>query len=386
MTPPSSQIPPRDPFRRLPSELLLKILKGLPDLSSLWGIVSTSTAVGEVLSAYAVEIVEAVIFSTVPVSIQCLMYAVLQVRASETAGNCTLLGLRSLPGQHRSSLAETKIDKPELFVEFLSLAHSIHVLAHTCIDHYIQKSMALKPLSLVHMDYTLMSRPDDVQEAYERAESRPCEPQRTGPPSWIEEQRVIRALWRIQLLLELRVAREEKRLPWSEDDLAMLTSMNASEFYRIPEWEREQLLTVEEYIQQLGEDAETHHIFQLPGIDLENSSLGSCAQPCLQTTKENPWQQTPRHLDRATNSYKFQIAMAFALKYTPLPGMPFQPYRKFGFAIWDEKRMADLGFAAPDGRTILHRTEYYFTWYHALTEDERRGIRVRQHPVHHIDG
>jgi len=43
--------------------------------------------------------------------------------------------------------------------------------------------------------------------------------------------------------------------------------------------------------------------------------------------------------------------------------MPFDPYRRFGFALWDDKRMTDLGFAEAGKRAIFKILEYYFTWY-----------------------
>lgn len=63
--------------------------------------------------------------------------------------------------------------------------------------------------------------------------------------------------------------------------------------------------------------------------------------------------------------------MARDLKFSPLQGMAFKPYRKFGFAIWDDKRMTDLGFAELGKWVIMDTLKYYYAWYSVLTEEER---------------
>ena len=69
--------------------------------------------------------------------------------------------------------------------------------------------------------------------AFDGAESRPYQPHNTGPLSWVEEQRVVRALWRIQFLSELKLARNEGRLNWTGDDLKALESTSVINFYSI---------------------------------------------------------------------------------------------------------------------------------------------------------
>lgn len=64
--------------------------------------------------------------------------------------------------------------------------------------------------------------------------------------------------------------------------------------------------------------------------------------------------------------------MAQDLKMSPLPGLSVEPYRKLGFAIWDDQRMTDLGFAGPNKRAIMETTRYYYVWYSVLTDEERK--------------
>lgn len=70
-------------------------------------------------------------------------------------------------------------------------------------------------------------------------------------------------------------------------------------------------------------------------------------------------------------SYRFQRFMAHDYKTSPFSGLPFDPYRRFGFAKWDDQLMIVLGFARHDRRALLETTFYYLRWRDILTEEER---------------
>jgi hypothetical protein len=272
-------------------------------------------------------------------------------------------------------LERAEIETPEFLRRFGSLAHKIHMLAHSCIDHYVQRSMAMSPSSLVKLGpYVGGFAGPNIILAFDGAESRPYQPHNTGPPSWVEEQRVVKALWRIQFLSELKLARNEGRLNWAGDDLKALESTSLINFYSIKPWELDQILTTWKFIQELRarEGVNSDSISQLPTASLGESFNANCAlQPCLDL-KDDPFQQGEKYLDLAPMSYIFHRGfIARDPKFSPLQGMPFKPYRKFGFAIWDDKRMTDLGFAEPGKRVILDTLKYYYVWYSVLTEEER---------------
>jgi hypothetical protein len=112
-------------------------MKAAPDLSSLWSFIDASPIMAVVLNTYAVEIVDAVITTTVPVQIQSLMRAVLRVQASSVVSYYyhSLSETRNLSLKMSNPLERTEIETPELLRRFGSLTHKIHVLAHSCIDH-----------------------------------------------------------------------------------------------------------------------------------------------------------------------------------------------------------------------------------------------------------
>jgi hypothetical protein len=354
----------------------LKIIKAAPDLSSLWNFIDASPIMAVVFNTYAVEIVDAVITTTVPIQIQCLMRAVLRVQASSVV-SCyyhSLSETRNLSLKSSNPLERAEIETPELLHRFGSLAHKIHMLAHSCINHYIQRSMVMTPSSLIKLGPYDGGFVGSDMLAFDGAESQPYQPHNTGPPSWVEEQRVVKALWRIQFLSELKLARSEGRLNWTGDDLKALESTSLINFYSIKPWDLEQILTAWEFLQELRarEGVNVDSISQLPTASLGESFNHNCApQPCLDS-KDDHFQQREEYLDLALMSYIFHISfIARDPKFSPLRGMPFKPYRKFGFAIWDDKRMTDLGFAEPRKRVILHTLKYYYVWYSVLTDEER---------------
>jgi hypothetical protein len=235
--------------------------------------------------------------------------------------------------------------------------------------------MVMTPSSLVKLGpYVGGFAGRNIILAFDGAESRPYQPHNTSPPSWVEEQRFFKALWRIQFLSELKLARNEGRVNWTGDDLRALESTSLINFYSIKPWELDQILTTWEFIQELRarEGVNSDSISQLPTAFLGESFNANCApQPCLDL-KKDPFQQGEEYLGLAPMSYIFQRTfIARDPKFSPLQGMPFKPYRKFGFAIWDDKRMTDLGFAEPGKQVILDTLKYYYVWYSVLTEEER---------------
>ncbi|CAN9193982.1 unnamed protein product [Alternaria alternata] len=96
----------------------------------------------------------------------------------------------------------------------------------------------------------------------------------------------------------------------------------------------------------------------------------------LLTTAENDFfQQGVEQLDNY-NGQK-AIRMHNHMSSMPLDGIPylfnipFDPFRKFGFAIWDGKRMTDLGMQSGNPKSKLGNYPFdSFRWWSLLTEEE----------------
>jgi hypothetical protein len=119
---------------------------------------------------------------------------------------------------------------------------------------------------------------------------------------------------------------------------------------------------------------------QPPTASLGESFYADCAPQPVLTFKEDPFQQRESFLGDCPMSVRYQSWCACDPKFSPIPGLSFEPYRKFGFAIWDDERMTvtDLGFAEPGRRAFLFHSEYYYVWYCVLTEEDKM---LRRSPV-----
>jgi hypothetical protein len=378
----------RDAFGRLPEELRIKIIKLSPDPLSLRCLAHASTAIGRVLDRYSLEIMEAVLDATVPVQTRRLMGAVLKGRLSRFPV--------SLPEAQRvtrddsaasiDKIRSARLDQAAAAVRsLLATAENVHAWSHACLDHLIRKSMELRPSTLIrHGDGRT------YREIFETAESRDDYlPQYTGPPSWVEEQRMIKSFWRLQFFLELQDSGNKGRLGthWTGDEIDMLSKSSLDCFYEVPDFEQEQILTAYDFLCAVTYEtvtlvtADDNNAYGLPTIRWVQGVVPRCScpePPSFERNKDNFF-QGPRNLDEAPMSYRFQHTMSICDQLEDagpvLLAFPFQPWRKYGFAVWDCKRMADLGMRDPIGKSFLRgRMKYSFRWFSVLTEEDLRGL------------
>ncbi|KAK7983392.1 hypothetical protein PG989_010794 [Apiospora arundinis] len=385
-------------FGHLPRELQLQILKLCPSLESLWSLVQASPSMSVVLDGYSLEIVDTVLDQTVPVQTRRLMRAVLRAKASAFPASLsetrTIATMDPAPWtEFPSGSAQGKVVR-----SFLATVDNTHTWSHACLDHLIRRSLELRPLTLVALGSGWT--PLEQFQAAERQDEQ-YQPPSTGPPSWVEEQRMIKAFWRLQFFLELQSAGARGRLGeqenkdedldedleregWSWQDLYILSS-SIGEFHELFGFEQQQLLTAYDFFLSVASQisAATSTSFEITrredsyGLPIitktvtESSPAVSCAEQPSFGSREDTFHQGPEYLDREPTSYEFNDFMSNRdLRGSPLLGVPFEPYRKFGFAIWDDQRMADLGFRAPGPSSIFkNRRFYYFRWHSILPEE-----------------
>ncbi|UDD59203.1 hypothetical protein AFCA_006625 [Aspergillus flavus] len=120
----------------LPTELLFKIFQQCPDVSALWSLLTTSSRMLAIFNARASEIVDDVLNLTVPVQTRLYMRQVLVLR----------IGIYSYSSFEEaqtdiSLLSEKVIATPEQLRSFVALSHRIHVLAHLCIERCLRRCM-----------------------------------------------------------------------------------------------------------------------------------------------------------------------------------------------------------------------------------------------------
>ncbi|KAJ2898669.1 hypothetical protein MKZ38_003782 [Zalerion maritima] len=97
----------------------------------------------------------------------------------------------------------------------------------------------LDPNSLLSSQHTVTSLTEFMQmyagrlqdPSSSRLSAAPFTPRDTGTPSWIEQQRVSRSLWRIQMLHDLKSTGWKGRLPWPQEALLNLDFVDLIGFY-----------------------------------------------------------------------------------------------------------------------------------------------------------
>jgi hypothetical protein len=227
---PPSEVSP-DVFGRLPREILLQLMKVSAGLSPLWSLINASPACSDLFDDCALEILEAVMAATVPSTIQCRMRATFRWsilgRPPTLDDTRNIISLSSI-GYVALTLTESDtVHGVELPRRFLSLAHKIHLLSHACFDYYIEASLSMRPSYLVKMGPLQKHVPGEhrllrYRSKYDTAESKAYLPNSTGPPSWVEEHRVLKALWLLQYFFQLKTEAYTGRLAWPTDDLSQI--------------------------------------------------------------------------------------------------------------------------------------------------------------------
>ncbi|KAK0109555.1 hypothetical protein ONS95_002241 [Cadophora gregata] len=174
--------------------------------------------------------------------------------------------------------------------------------------------------------------------------------------SWLEQQRTNRQLWRIQLFLDVKKLKKSKLLRWPVEDLARLESLDVSSFWSLENFNHrvmQQLGTVVDYlVSRNGQNGIT--IFD-PITSLNTRSQEPVSSRPFLTRNSWPIPSIlcPYALDQDNEAEKTmasEIEMAHRPN-TPLRYMSWSQWRKFGFYIWEDERMRDLGFLFEETRT-----------------------------------
>jgi len=383
----------QDPFGRIPEELRLQIIKLSPNPFSLRNLAHASPAMGRVLDRYPLEIVEEVMEATVPLQTRRLMDAVLKARFSDF--------FASMPEAQTIAEADWVFatenirssgpDQAAAAVRsLLASAANVHAWSHACLEHMIRKSMELRPSTLIKTGAGWRN-----QERFGNAESRKDYiPQETGPPSYVEEKRMMESFWRLQFFLELQEAGRKGRLDgiWPREEIDALFESSADGFYDVHKSFLEQILTASDFFDAVTAgaiaslEAVKDNAFGLPTIRWEEGAVSRCycADPVFFVdSKKDIFHQDPSCEYLGPWGYMFWSRMSSLEGYEdggPLTLVyPFKCWRKYGFAIWDEKRMADLGMRHPTKSSYGRNYSYSFSWWSLLTEEElRQEFSIRE--------
>jgi hypothetical protein len=164
-----------------------------------------------------------------------------------------------------------------------------------------------------------------------------------------------------------------------------LSQSSADGFYDVLNYQREQILTACDFLGAVTSESITSveaihdNAYNLPTIRWVEGAVSrcSCAEPLSFERNKDTFSQGPENLDRTPWAYHFHHAMSSSDRWldgSPLTLVyPFQTWRKYGFAIWNDKRMVDLGMRHPRKASVISNSiPYSFRWWSILTEEDMR--------------
>lgn len=261
----------------------------------------------------------------------------------------------------------------------LSIYTQIDHFTVVCLEHYLEKFNALRPENIVDPKARYSRDLKKTPPWTQRFESFKVPVRDYGPPVWEEEQRVSRALWRIQLFYDLRTAAGQSRLGWPAEDVARLQSMKERDLY--VKWslryEAEEIQTITEYLDhaQAADPIVSHNP--------SGSSSGGCNRgpqrlPFLWYPVERRW-PTPQRPDPepVTQMYKIdygtfglrQWQLLSEMPFSPLRTVKFDSYRQLGVALWCQERVQAIGLIPLNRKspgTSINLSLWQFAWQSIL--------------------
>lgn len=260
----------------LAPELLQDIMVLLPDFDSLWCLLNASPHALRIFNTAALFFTENILSSPMlPLHVQELIRAVILARASalpfRSLEEFHITFLRGkLPRLNKDTLPNYALTpghltaatpSAEILISVIAAACHISALTSGCLNSYLARvrdSSTFTPQHCHEPKLRYMYRNVDLPEHLRVSpwllefRGEPVEVVDAGPPSWVEEMRVRRALWVILLVGEVK--RAASSLKWSREDIESMELISPEAFAEYPRYRLgpdEEIKTVNEYLMDL---------------------------------------------------------------------------------------------------------------------------------------
>lgn len=395
----------------LPTELLLKVLKDLPDLTSLDSVLHASPIVYRVFDEYAVEITETILecdyeivvtYDNRPYKSEEIHHGPHAIESGVTCAYIRIMfymmaSIRSdrFPVHSLSEFCQKVVDpfwwkttrhgratrgyfmpeslpkdtEPKVVRSLIATYRRLNWLSMDCLRFYLARfestSPAIPAMRKKIFRLGRRARPwINHKPSLDRFGGIPIKARDAGPPSWVEEQRAARAFWRLQLLYDMRKAARGN----------LLTNWPVEDLYTLRGYDQAQLLFLYD---------PTHYGRINPREHPEKEEIYSAAQylerahRChwpdevrapggLQVSRASEWWPLPRHETRGDKMLAQPSAACQArpeltvyLGYWDLSQVMW-----LGFAFWSEERMRSRGLLGnPRDIGSWGAFKYAFVWH-----------------------
>lgn len=399
-------------LQELPTKLVAQILGHVTDLETLDSLIRAWPTAYRVFESRAADITDAVLTSGDSSGCICgHIRVIFRIIALLRSGSLPISNLadfqqrvivdamryasrvRSSPnGFAPGSLAEETA--PTVIRSLLATYRQIMSASLGCLTLYLDRFKILKP------EYPVDKKTKNLQGSkFNR--------QNIGPPSWVEEQRVNRAFWRLQLLYDLKRAASRGLLDWPEESKAALCDVvavsrpigesansslrtrryarkvwaNSSDFYHAwvhnfpyapnnpcpPEYE--ELISVVDYVGTIYGQAASQRLAkgEMCLAELQGSVEIHRKWPLAKPGAKD-WKTLVGPSVGAERHYYGQHGRSI------LDAVDFDSFGLYGFAFWSWERMFAYGLAArSDGRHENYRVTC--AWESILSSEEVEKAR-----------
>lgn len=371
----------------LPTEVLERIFFFIEDLRSIYHLITASPTASRVFesSEWGPKILDRVLSLSMSPDVVGLIRLVGLVRTATPRHppapsledfvalyTCCggEMGWRLIPVT--LSLANTlRGQAPHLVRGVLLTARRICCLTWACLEYYREICSSVTPSHLdVPFAWGTWAEKPWRQEV---PPGKPYKPQPLGPSCWVEEQRVMRGFWRLQLLVDLRLAASDGRLDWNLGEGQ--SKLSPEDLYAPWTWQEEEFLTVVDFLDHFQDGAHIlaqHCCHSLPGPPPHYASASRWQDPPVPGVLEPMFSREETSKLRPS-CWGFYNVTLRGVQRSPIRGCPFWPYRKLGMAIWDKEKLEALEMPVTRSRSPERpwvSTAYQvFTWRSLLSQD-----------------
>ncbi|TGO46439.1 hypothetical protein BCON_0325g00070 [Botryotinia convoluta] len=340
-------------FEKLPRELLLPIVKSTSDLASVWKIVET------VLEASESEKLQ-IAFGHIAL-LRLVKHPSTSMDEFKKGRKFSALNkidksfTAQLPANHTTMDNDNRAFKseyqllpeevsPVIIRTILRTAYNINQLTYLCHKHFLDRCESFESSEPIHLRYSGLRGLVDVK----LTECRKYSVRNVSSlPSWIEQNRITQAFWYIQIFYDLK--NNSQKLRWTNIDLDRLRNMDIESFHdnsgRNPL--ENAILTAALYLREMSQGPSFHSIDQrefrtlrLPRPD-ENVSVVLPVEPKFADPRSDGWGESARYIDHSSSIPGIFIPCIYltCIKSSPRTDIPYECFRRLGFALWDPKRM-----------------------------------------------
>ncbi|KAF9768655.1 hypothetical protein IL306_014005 [Fusarium sp. DS 682] len=417
----------------LPPEVLLPIVTSLPGLDTLWDLMKASPQVWRLFNDHAVTIVEGILSgpnAILPPEIAELVRAVILVRSravpfqslGEFQGRFLRKVRRKWKGRNieappRPSPDEklspgclsTAMPSVTALRSVVATTHQISGLAQACLTSFLDRLRGpdFRPQHLANPEdrydrFHKRGPNGEYIEAWDQVfKGTPVKVVDAGQPTWVEEMRVVRALWYIQIVGEMH--RQVDCLDWPAEDIEGLKNMSPGDERHNLESPHplspEEVRSVMGYLETLGEAKQDiyHRLPPPPPCERWTAALPVRGERCMEIaghredgspikrtkwTEDRLWGRTLVALEEDAPGISIFKRLTKPLTHpvsaSPLEGIKFDSFRPFGLAIWDTWRMYHLGLHSsvlPGQIRSPFDPLYFFAWESILSPEEVASVK-----------